>query len=128
MRPIRSQRGFTLLEVLVALSVFALAAVAVLNVTGEGTRTLAVREAASLARVVAHNRLAEASLSPGPLTVGDTTGVEVQRGRSFAWVLRVSPTDQPGLWRHHVQVRESTRSGPGSQVLAELTTFLAVDA
>jgi len=49
-------RGFSLIELLVALAVFALAVLALLNLAGESTRTAVLLEERVLAGVVAENR------------------------------------------------------------------------
>ena len=51
--------GFTLLEMLIAVAVFALVVLALLNLVGESTRTAAVVEERVLAAIVAGNRAVE---------------------------------------------------------------------
>src|SRR5690606_12602256 len=61
--------GFSLIELLVALAVFSLVALALLNLAGENTRTAVVIEERVLAGVVADNRAIEVMLAtPSELT------------------------------------------------------------
>jgi len=56
--------GFTLLEVLIALAVFGLAAIALLNLVGENTRSAAGVEARTWGGVVAEQPAVQAPLAP----------------------------------------------------------------
>src|SRR3546814_10740875 len=61
-------RGFSLIEMLVAVAVLSLVALAMLNLAGENTRTALVVEENVLAGIVADNRAVEAMLAaPGEL-------------------------------------------------------------
>ena len=51
------REGFTLLETLVAMAIFSLAVMALLNLAGENTRTAAIVEERTLAGVVAENHM-----------------------------------------------------------------------
>src|SRR3546814_11896301 len=87
----RHARGFSLIEILVAMAVFSLVALALLNLAGENTRSAVVIEERVLAGVVSDNRAGEAMLatpadlaaqSAGPESAGDPP-----------W--RVTRTDRP---------------------------------
>ncbi len=111
--------GFTLLELLVALAVFGLAALALLNLSGQNSRSIGIVQERVLARIVAQNQAAEAAL----LVVGRLDpragGEENQGGARFVWVRTVSPTPDPKILRVLVAVR----SADSPQVLAEITLF-----
>jgi general secretion pathway protein I len=118
MRP-TAEGGFTLIELLVALAVFSLAALALLNVTGENVRTAGNLEARVLAGVVADNRAVEAltALQPPPLGVG--AGREAAGGRLWRWTRRVTPTADSELIRIDITVAAAERP----ETLAEVTLF-----
>ncbi|MGB0514780.1 MAG: type II secretion system minor pseudopilin GspI, partial [Wenzhouxiangellaceae bacterium] len=77
--PRRNPRGFTLIEVLVALAVVALALGALIRTTGQAADTQYEAERRTLALWVASNRLAELGLAlvVGALGVGDDRGLQV---------------------------------------------------
>jgi general secretion pathway protein I len=115
----RSADGFTLLEMLVALSVLSLAVLALVNLAGENSRTGVVIEERVFAGVIADNRAIEALTSPQPPALGETSGKEAAAARTWRWTRRVRETPEPGVLRVEVQVR-----GEGSeQVLGAATIF-----
>lgn len=95
--------GFTLIELLVALAVFSLAAMALLNLSGENTRSAARVETRTLGGVVAENVAVESMIAPR-LDEGETTGAVTLSGRQWRWVRQVVATDDPGLQRVHIRV------------------------
>ncbi|MEN5177972.1 Bacterial type II secretion system protein I/J [compost metagenome] len=95
--------GFTLIECLVALAVFGLAAMALLNLSGESTRSAARVETRTLGGVVADNVAAEAMIARD-LPSGSTQGQAALGGREWRWVRVVSATDMPGVGRIDVRV------------------------
>ena len=97
------RRGFTLIEMLVALAVFSLAALALLNLSGESTRSAARVQARTLAGIVAENIAVEAMVAPS-LPVGETSGETTLAGQAWRWRRVVSGTDAPGMGRIDVRV------------------------
>src|SRR5690606_36493981 len=73
-RKMRGSRGFTLLEVLVALDIFALVAASILTVTSRSLQNAARLEDKTLAMWVADNRLAEMQLAEVPAGDGRDQG------------------------------------------------------
>jgi general secretion pathway protein I len=81
----RRQNGFTLIEALVALAVFGLAAVTLLRLEGAtltGTRLL---ERKVIAQIVARNLAAEAITDPVSVPFGTASGVETEAGTDWQW-------------------------------------------
>lgn len=95
--------GFTLIECLVALAVFGLAAMALLNLSGESTRSAARVETRTLGGIVADNVAAEAMIARD-LPSGSISGQASLGGREWRWVRVVSATDMPGVGRIDVRV------------------------
>ena len=116
-----SEGGFSLLEVVVAIAVFSLGALAVINVLGEDTRSAVADERRAVATIVAENRLAEAMATMRPPATGVTHGTEVALSRSWDWEVRIGPSPQPRILRVDVSVREAG----SAQVLAEFSSFRA---
>lgn len=119
MRRGKSEEGFTLIEILVALSVFSLAVMALLNATGQSTRTAGEVGVRSIASVVADNQAAMLMLDPAPLSEGRTEGVESQAGRLWRWTRLVTPTRSYGLMRVDFAVAANGDPSPS----ARLTVF-----
>ena len=97
--------GFTLVEMLVALAVFSLAAMALLNLSGESTRSAQRVETRTLGGMVAENVAVDAAVAP-MLGEGETSGVSDLGGRRWAWSRAVTATADPDLLRIDVQVRD----------------------
>lgn len=98
--------GFTLIEMLVALAVFGLAAMALLNLSGENTRSAARVETRTLGGVVAENLAVEAATAPS-IGEGTVTGQVELAGRRWRWSRAVSATDVAGMLRVHVRVSDT---------------------
>ena len=105
-RPRSDKNGFTLIELLVALAFFSLAALALLNLTGESARSAVRVETRTLGGVVAENLAVEAMITPR-LAEGRTTGETALAGRPWRWTRTVTATDDPDLVRLHIQVRDT---------------------
>lgn len=111
------EAGFSLIEVLVALSVFSIAALTLVNLGGENVRTARAIESRVLAGFVAENRASEALIDWPPL--GVTSGQDHAGGRKWRWVRRVARTDDPEVVRIDVAVTPA----PSGRTLAEVTVF-----
>lgn len=110
--------GFTLVEMLVALAVFGLSAMALLNLAGENTRSAARVESRTLGGVVADNLVVEAVIAPS-LSDGVSNGRTNLAGRDWSWTRTVAPTDVADIQR--VEVRVSNDEGQA----ADRTAFRA---
>lgn len=102
--PPAAQAGFTLVEVLVALSVFSLAVLALLNAVGESTRTAGTVATRMLAGVVAENRAVEITVAPSPPPAGLSAGAEAAGGRLWRWTRKVTATADPHILRIDISV------------------------
>jgi general secretion pathway protein I len=114
-----AEAGFTLVESVVALAVFATAAVAVIELNTGNARALRQIESSVYARIVADNQMALAVAEPGLLPRGDASGEEEMAGRAWAWSRVVSATVDPDIDRIDVTVRLAGEE----RVAARLTGF-----
>lgn len=119
--PRRAEAGFTLIEMLVALAVFSLAVLALLNLSGESTRAAGAIEERAFAGVVAENRAVEAQTARSLDAMGPAEGTEAAGGRTWRWTRRVSDTADPGM----VRVDIAVTAEDGRRRAAELTLFRA---
>ncbi len=96
--------GFTLVEVLVALAIFSLAALALLRLEGAALGTTARLDEKAIAAIVAQNQAIAVMLAPLPPSYGATSGVEDNAGRRWRWTRLVSRTPDARLQRVDVRV------------------------
>lgn len=109
--------GFSLLEVLVALGVFSLAALALVNLTAESLRSQARVESRTLGGLVAETLAVEVMAAPDHPPPGRSTGVVVLAGRAWDWAREVSGTEDPDLLRVIIEVRA------GGELAADRTVY-----
>ena len=102
--PAGRARGFTLVEVLVALSIVAIALTAGLQATLALTRNAERQSDTLLANLCAENELIKIRLSRQMPGVGETRVNCEQGGQNLAVALTVSPTPNPNFRRVDVQV------------------------
>lgn len=98
-------RGFTLVEVLVALAIVAIALIAASQASATLTRNAQRQNDLVLAQICAENELARLRLLKQMPGVGDTVRPCEQGGRSFDVALTVRPTPNPSFQRVDAQVR-----------------------
>lgn len=96
--------GFTLIEVLVALGIVAIALTAGLQATGAITRHSQRQSDMLLAQLCANNALTQIRLARQMPGVGDTTSACEQAGRNLTVALAVRPTPNPNFVRVDAQV------------------------
>ena len=101
---VRAARGFTLLEVLVALAIVAVVMVALMRTAGMGATALSRERDLTLASYVAANVLAEARTRQGPPPPGRSSGRTRMGPREWRWELLVQPSPEPAILRLDVRV------------------------
>lgn len=100
------EAGFTLIEMLVALSVFAVAALALMRLDGFALSTAADLDARVMANLVLRNEAALATTDPGPIVRGTTQSNITNGGRNFVVRKTVLPTHDQRLVRIDLVARE----------------------
>jgi general secretion pathway protein I len=98
------QRGFTLLEVLIALAVLAIALTALVRAAGLSANDFAGLRERSLAGWIASNVITESRLGERNPQPGQREGKVRFGGRDWRWELTVQPTPQAGISRLDARV------------------------
>ncbi len=104
--PRRKHQGFTLIEVLVALGIVAIALAAGVRSTGTLTRNAERQSDLLLAQLCAENALIAVRLSKQMPPVGDNVTNCEQAGRNLGVTLSVRPTPNPNFLRVEANVAE----------------------
>jgi len=117
-------RGFTLLEVLVALVVLALALVALSRTTSQSVLAFEELRTRTLASWVAANVLTEIRLQESFPAPEKREGKIKFAARDWRWELVIQATEEPAIRR--LDVRVFTASEP-STVITQLTGFSGSD-
>lgn len=110
-----TERGFTLLEMLVALAVFSLAALALIRLQSVTIRTTADLDSKVLAQIVARNLMVGWQTDPQPLSLGEAEGDVENAGQRWHWTRDAKKMDDPRLMR--VDVRVEGQNSPAPAVL-----------
>ncbi len=115
-----SSKGFTLLEILVAVAVLSIALMAAIRAAAGVTQHVSAVNSRMLASWVAQDRLEEHRARRTWLPVGETNGLAEQGGVRFAWRERVQAT--PNVFFRRVEV--SVMAEGDELPLASLAGFI----
>jgi general secretion pathway protein I len=116
------QSGFTLLEVLIALTIFATAAGGFLSATGQSLRQLQRMEAKTFAGWVAQNRLAELRSPRAWPDTGERDDTVAMAGREWKVRVTIEATPHPDLRKVLIAVYDAAPAGGAS--IVTLTGYL----
>ena len=94
---IAGQRGFTLLEMLVALSIISIAALTLVRLDAYAVRTAGDLDESTVAGIVAQNRAVELWTDPAPPTIGASTSSAPIRQRHTS-AAPASAIASPSFW------------------------------
>lgn len=98
------QRGFTLLEILVALAVLALGMAAVMSSTSQSSSSTAYMKDKTLAHWVAMNKMTELQLGNEWPGVGVRNGDYEMANRDWRWEAKISDTEDDDVRRVDLNV------------------------
>lgn len=105
----RGAGGFTLIEVLIAVTILAIAMGAVISGIARYADNAASLREKTVAIWVAHNRLSEIDLEPGWPALGTSDGDVEMAGVEWRWFVTVSETPDPDVRRVEIRVQAQGR-------------------
>ncbi len=103
-----AEHGFTLIEIMVALAVFSLAAMALVRLESATIRGASILDETLVAQMVARNVAIDAVTSAQRPTAGRVTGVETNGGQAWTWTRQVSALGGSSVLRIDVAVADRT--------------------
>ena len=112
------ESGFTLIEMLVALAIFSLAALALLRLEGATVKNTGLLQEQAVAQIVARNIAVETITDPVAPAYGTQQGQTVNGGRRWLWVRNTGRSPEPRIQMINILVLTER----GTQA-AQLTIF-----
>ncbi|MBL0291819.1 MAG: type II secretion system minor pseudopilin GspI [Betaproteobacteria bacterium] len=119
----RAGGGFTLIEILVALAVIAVALAAGMRALAQSTNSATLLKQRTLALWIAQNQLAVAQLATNGPALGARAGEAVQAGNRFVWRETVSGTPNAAFRKIEVTVADP---GQPDYALAQLVGYVGL--
>lgn len=105
-----NQSGFTLLEVMIALSIFAVLAATIINASSQSIDSIVYLEDKTLASWVAENKLTQLRLSDN-LSVKETQEQVKMANRNWQVSTNMAKTPLPAVYRVTIKVAQQDQEG-----------------
>ena len=118
---VRRRAGFTLVEILVALAIVAVALAAGMRAVAQASDGATLLKQRTLALWVAQNRLAAAQVARTWPAIGTRDGDAVEAGARFAWHEQIAGTPNPSFRRIEITVADPAQP---DYALARLVGYL----
>jgi general secretion pathway protein I len=118
----KSEAGFTLIEMMVALAVFSLAALALIRLVGATVRNTSDIETRTLGQIVSNNLAVDVLTDPVPPALGTVQGATVNGGRNWRWTRTVKATADVRIVRVDIAVKDQNGRIGGAITLARPVT------
>ncbi|MCE9687841.1 MULTISPECIES: type II secretion system minor pseudopilin GspI [Shewanella] len=114
-------QGMTLLEVIVALAVFSIAAVSITKSLGEQMANMPILEERTLAQWVADNQMVDARLDPKFPDVGKKEGRSELAGKDWYWRKEVVKTTDDNFRMIRISVSDDERL---QRIVAQVSSYV----
>ena len=121
LKRIKKQLGMTLIEVMIALAVFAVAALSIVNMASEHIRSLSYLEQKNIALWVANNHLTQLHLDKKLPGLGTKSGKLEYAGVTWYWQQLTVKTADPKFRSVNIRILDKEKS---DYALADLTTYM----
>ncbi|GIU41878.1 type II secretion system minor pseudopilin GspI [Shewanella algidipiscicola] len=116
-----NQQGMTLLEVIVALAVFAVAAVSITKSLGEQIANMPILEERTLAQWVASNQMVDARLVAGATDLGKKEGQVELADKTWYWRKEVVKTTDDNFRLIRISVSDDERY---TRTIAQVSSYV----
>lgn len=112
------EAGFTLIETLVALAIFSLAALALLRLEGATLSSTAMLSDRAVGQIVARNLAVQIMTDVRAPAFGEASGAVVNAGRTWTWVRETKRTDDVRIVRVDIAVKDDAGRQSGGLSMA----------
>ncbi len=113
-----AEHGFTLIETLVAMAIFSLAALALLRLEGATLSSTATLTDRALGQIVARNLSVELMTDVRAPAFGAANGSVGNAGRTWRWVRNVTRTDDARIVRIDIAITDDAGRPSGALSMA----------
>lgn len=100
------ERGFTLIEMMVALAIFSLAALAIIRLEGATLKSTGTLADQAIGQIVVHNLAVQTLTDPLPPAFGGGEGQVINGGRTWRWTRNVTRTADARIVRIDLSVTD----------------------
>ena len=114
------ENGFTLIETLVAMAIFSLAALALLRLEGATVSSTAMLSDRAIGQIVTRNLAVQIMTDVRAPAIGETTGSVVNAGRTWTWVRATKRTDDARIVRVDLVVKDDAGRQSGALSMARV--------
>ncbi|MDR8525997.1 MULTISPECIES: type II secretion system minor pseudopilin GspI [Shewanella] len=115
------QKGMTLLEVIVALAVFSIAAVSITKSLSEQIANMPILEERTMAQWVAHNQMVDARLEPKFPDIGRKDGQVELANKDWYWRKEVIKTTDDNFRMIRISISDDERF---TRTIAEVSSYV----